>query len=864
MTAGTVTFAGAGPGAVDLLTIRSRDAIAAADVIVYAGSLVNPEVLSFSQPHAELHDSSRMTLEETTEVLVNACRQQLRTLRLHTGDPSVYGAIAEQIAELTRAGIDYEVIPGVSAAFAAAAAVGCELTLPGSSQTVIISRRAGRTPVPAGQEIASLAKHGATMALYLSVADMAGLVADLLEGGYATETPVAVVHRASWDDQQIVQGTLADISSRVENAGIRRQALVLVGDAVAGQGERSQLYAPEFAHGFRDRTASIPFLGRVAVHALTEAGCRLGRHLADAVGGDLFASNKYAAAEDYSFEPSDLMEHLRRQFHVYDAHVFVMATGIAVRKTAALLRDKTTDPALVVCDERGRFAISLAGGHIGGANRLSKRLAVATGGTAVITTATDVQGIPAFDELAALQGWHIDNPSAIKQINSLLLERKPIAFVGPTEPVERWYGDAYPIRVMGPAEVPPADAVAIVALDAPDLNPGSLPCLRMTAQPLVVGIGCRRGTPAEVIGSAVDRALSEHPLSRQRVIAFATAEAKRGDEGLETYVRSCGAELSFYSSEQLEAVPVPSPSAMPAKHVGTHSVAEAASLLRSGGRLLVPKRIHEAQVTVAIATCPLAQHDHDAAPSRSGKIYAVGIGPGTLQSMTQQAQEALQLVDTVVGYKVYIDQVATFIKGKQVLSTGMRKEVERCNAAIDAAAEGASVAVICSGDAGVYGMAGLVLELLDARGKNDIEVEVVPGVTAALSSAALLGAPLMNDYATISLSDLLTDRQTILDRLRAIAGCGMPCVLYNPRSRKRTKLLDEAIQLFMDARGPELACGYVRNAGRDGQATWVGPIVSLRAEEVDMFTTVILGGPDTTILAGRLVTRRGYATRESV
>ena len=246
-----IIFAGAGPGAPDLITLRCRDAIADADLIIYAGSLVNPEILKFARDDCEIRNSAEMNLEEIIELMKRGIEKEWRVLRLHTGDPAVFGAITEQMNELDKLGIEYEIIPGVSSVFAAAAAVKTELTLPGISQSVILTRRSGRTPVPEGQNIADLAKHGATMGIFLSVADIDGLVAELLEGGFGKETAVAVVYRVSWDDEKIILGTLGNIGKKVQNLQISRQAMILVGDAIARRGDKSLLYNKEFSHGYR-------------------------------------------------------------------------------------------------------------------------------------------------------------------------------------------------------------------------------------------------------------------------------------------------------------------------------------------------------------------------------------------------------------------------------------------------------------------------------------------------------------------------------------------------------------------------------------------------------------------------------------
>lgn len=257
MAAETVVhFIGAGPGDAELITVKGARLLREADVVVYAGSLVDRELVRTYAPDAQVHDSAAMNLEETTAVLVAAVSVGKRAVRLHTGDPAIFGAIQEQMAELDKLGIAYAVIPGVTSAFAAAAALKQELTLPEVAQTVILTRIAGRTPVPAGEGLSRLAQIGATLVIYLSVSMIEEVVAELLQGAYTGATPAAVVAKASWPDEQVVEGTLADIAARVRAAGIERQALILVGDVLAarraGLKAKSLLYDKGFAHGFRD------------------------------------------------------------------------------------------------------------------------------------------------------------------------------------------------------------------------------------------------------------------------------------------------------------------------------------------------------------------------------------------------------------------------------------------------------------------------------------------------------------------------------------------------------------------------------------------------------------------------------------
>lgn len=250
-----VAFVGAGPGAADLITIRGARLLRHADVVIYAGSLVDRELVNRYATRADVHDSAGMTLSEVITVMMDSIAAGRKVVRLHTGDPSIYGAIQEQMEALDQLGVNYEVVPGVTSAFAAAASLRQELTLPEVSQTVVITRAEGRTPVPEREALGRIAGIGATMVIYLSVGMIEKVVEQLLEGAYTPETPIAIVCRASWDDEQIIRGTLADIAARVREAGIDRQAMIIVGDVLAarekGLKARSLLYDGGFAHGFR-------------------------------------------------------------------------------------------------------------------------------------------------------------------------------------------------------------------------------------------------------------------------------------------------------------------------------------------------------------------------------------------------------------------------------------------------------------------------------------------------------------------------------------------------------------------------------------------------------------------------------------
>lgn len=247
-----VYFIGAGPGNPELITVKGQRLLKEADVIIYAGSLVNPALLDLAKPAAAIYNSAGMTLEEVADTMKQAVQDGQMVVRLHTGDPSIYGAIQEQMDLLDQAEITYEVVPGVSSFLATAAALKQEYTLPEISQTVIITRLEGRTPVPEKEKLALLASHAATMCIFLSVHMLDDVVAELIAGGYTSDTPVAVVQKASWPDQRIFRGTLETIASIVAEGGVDRTAMIVVGKVLDCSYSLSRLYAPEFGHMFRD------------------------------------------------------------------------------------------------------------------------------------------------------------------------------------------------------------------------------------------------------------------------------------------------------------------------------------------------------------------------------------------------------------------------------------------------------------------------------------------------------------------------------------------------------------------------------------------------------------------------------------
>lgn len=252
MKATQVYIVGAGPGDPELITIKGKRLLGEADVVIYAGSLVHPALLSHAKQGARVYNSASMTLPEVIAVMEQSAQKGELVVRLHTGDPAIYGAIQEQMDALAKRGISYEVVPGVSSFLATAAALKQEYTLPDVSQTVIITRNEGRTPVPPKEKLASLAGHQATMCIFLSVHMIEDVVKELVEGGYPADTPIAVVQRASWPEQKIVRATLETVAQEIADEKIDRTAMIVVGKCLDASYALSRLYAPEFAHGYRD------------------------------------------------------------------------------------------------------------------------------------------------------------------------------------------------------------------------------------------------------------------------------------------------------------------------------------------------------------------------------------------------------------------------------------------------------------------------------------------------------------------------------------------------------------------------------------------------------------------------------------
>lgn len=372
---------------------------------------------------------------------------------------------------------------------------------------------------------------------------------------------------------------------------------------------------------------------------------------------------------------------------------------------------------------------------------------------------------------------------------------------------------------------------------------------------LVIGIGCNRGTRCAEIEEAVNRVFSEHELSIKSIRNIATITLKKNEAGLLEFARKYSLPIEYFGREPLRKAKFPSsPSQVVLKHVGTPSVCESAALLSSGSKsLIVPKVSCNRTVTIAVARVT-----SDGEREKRGKLFLVGIGPGNSEHMTFRAREAINRSEVVVGYEAYIKLIEPFLCQKEVISTGMGVEVERVKTAISLAKEGRSVSLVSSGDTGIYGMAGLVGEIIHEQTGDEIDIEVVPGVPSLVAAAALLGTPITGDFVAISLSDYLVSWEEIALRLNLAAQGEFVIILYNPRSKRRKHQLAEAKEIILQYRSLSTPVGIAINVYRQKQEVIVTDLEHMLDYEIGMNTTIIIGNSATFTLDGWMVTPRGY------
>lgn len=573
-----VHFVGAGPGACDLITVRGMNRIKEADVIIYAGSLVNPGLLSYAKADCKIYNSAHMTLDAVVDVMREAEAAGKGTVRLHTGDPSVYGAIREQMDLLDEYGIAYDVCPGVSAVFGAAASLACEYTLPDVTQTLILTRAEGKTPVPEKENLRSLAAHRASLVLYLSSGLARKVRQELLIGGYAEDTPVAVVYKATWPEEKIIRTTLAKLPEDMEAAGITKTALIIVSPALGSIYEKSKLYDAAFATEYRGATEiALPAgIRRVLLITCSVRGYatmqKLAKKLENISGAEIIAKVKCEALPEVSMRET-VKACVDVYFEQVDAIVFVTASGIAVRSVAEHLTHKSKDPAIVCMDECSKHVISLVSGHAGGANALTQMLADVMWATPVITTATDVEGQFSIDDYAREHNLVVTDWAKAKAISAEVLATgaKPV-WVDEAEVSQEEEKNACEIckeqkstgidvgkiendgceNEIGVQELQIGSHQVIIT---PQDGSVDVQTLQLIPRCIVAGVGCKKGTPVDKIEHAVQDAFAKAGLRMEALCAVVSIDLKKEEAGLLEFCETRNVPFETYAAEELQAVP---------------------------------------------------------------------------------------------------------------------------------------------------------------------------------------------------------------------------------------------------------------------------------------------------------------------
>lgn len=560
----------------------------------------------------------------------------------------------------------------------------------------------------------------------------------------------------------------------------------------------------------------------------------------------------------------------------YESFVFCLAIGAVVRLIAPLLRDKSSDPAVVVVDEAQQFVISVLSGHRR-ADRLTQWVALQLRATAVLTGSANASGLPAIDILGLPLGW-VKGTGDWTAVSAAIAQGQPIQVLqnaGST----LWQSSlpaGHPFRFheeQDPTKEPTQAQIWITATQQIASSSSSHPQVQWHPRVLWIGLGCERGTSPRLIEAAIHQVCQTHRLAAAAIAGIATLNLKADEVGLLAVCRDHQYPLRCFRAEELRAIAVPHPSAVVEAEVGTPSVAEAAAILAAAQHdqpgaakpavlpsLLVTKQIvrltgEPGAVTIAVA--PSTQEY----TGREGQLWLIGTGPGALNQMTPAAQGAIAQADVVIGYSLYVDLVRPVLRpGQFVESLPITQELQRAQRAIALAQWGLTVAVISSGDCGIYGMAGLVLEELKRQGWDGQvpAVQVFPGITALQAAASRLGAPLMHDFCAISLSDLLTPWPVIEQRLRAAAQADFVVALYNPRSQTRTEQIGMAQQIFLHHRDPKTPVAIVRSAYREDEQVTLTTLDALLETTIDMLTTVLIGNQSSFVHQQWMITPRGY------
>ena len=873
---GTLYGLGIGPGDPELITLKARDILARVPVIAYPA----PEggeslVRAIAAPHVpagrdEIAIATPMTIDRFparevydryAAILAGHLAAGRDVAVLCEGDPFFYGSFMYLFERLAGAH-PAVVVPGVSSLAAVAAAAEVPLVsrnevlcvLPAPMSEAELEARLARA------EAAAIVKVGRHLAKVRRVLRRLGL-----------DASATYVERASMTNERIVP--LVDVADATQAPYF---SMILV-------------RRPREVPGVADRR--LP--EGVALIALSGGGLALARRLQPLLPASVVHGlSRRAEGADRIF--SDTMSHLRALFATGTPIAGVCAAGILVRAVAPLLGDKRREPAVVAIAEDGSVAVPLLGGHHG-ANRIAQAITAATEGVAAITTAGDVRLGFGLDDPPA--GWRVVNPSVAKAVTAALLANRAVGLR-----VEA--GDASWLQASGARFSDVAAMQVLVTARAfpltPSLSPGEREIspaaphdplsprervgvrahsaetwhstLVLHPPVLALGVGCERGCEAAELIDLTRRTLADSGLAEGAVACVVSLDLKADEPAVHALAEALGVPARFFPAPELEAEAhrLANPSDVVFREVGCHGVAEGAALAAAGpdAELVVPK------IRSRRATCAIARARRDIDPGTvgraRGRLSIVGIGPGSPGWRTDELVRTIGAATDVVGYGLYLDLIADLIGDRRRHTSALSEEETRVRLALHLAAEGRRVALVCSGDAGIYALAALAFELLDRGDRpewNRLRIDVVPGISALQAAAARAGAVVGHDFCAISLSDLLTPWPDIERRLRAAAEGDFVVALYNPVSRRRRTQLVAARNILLSSRPPQTPVVLARNLGRDGETVRITDLQALSPDDVDMLTIVLVGSSGTRVIergTRRFVyTPRGYAAKRA-
>lgn len=591
-------------------------------------------------------------------------------------------------------------------------------------------------------------------------------------------------------------------------------------------------------------------MNRTAVICLGPSALPVARQIADHLGTEIHGLAKRVPEADVLFD--DTIGHLQALFNETTNIIGICAAGILVRALGSVTEDKTAEPAVIALSENGKSIVPLLGGHHG-ANEIARGLASLLNGHAAITTAGDNAFGIALD--SSPEGWVLANPEDAKGVMAGLLSGETVEFQGNMP----WLADSDLASVTGGQNT--------LIATTKKLKPAGRQLI-YHPKSLAIGVGCERGCAPDELIALVENCLASAGLAEAAIGVVVSIDVKADEAAVNAVAAHFDVSARFYSAERLnaEAARLPNPSTVVLAEVGCPGVAEGAALAAAGqyGSLIVEKT-KSTRSTCAIAEAPIPLNLSEIGRAR-GHLSVIGLGPGKHEWRSPEAASFLRSATDWVGYGLYLDLAEDLAHGKILHRFDLGAEEDRVRVALELAAQGKNVALICSGDAGIYAMATLVFEVMACHADQAVprvEVSVAPGISAFQAAAAKAGAPIGHDFCTISLSDLLTSWEVIERRLHAAAEGDFVVAFYNPKSQRRTQQIVRAMEILSSHRPPDIPVIIASSLGRPEEKIRVRPLSGFDPDEVDMLTLVMVGSSETRLLEtgdGKtwVYTPRGY------